>query len=181
MTATWTAPKTWSIGELVTAALLNTHMRDNLEWLYARRMDILHYQDQKASGTNGATITSGAWRTRELNTEVVDTGGFGSVASNQVTLASGIYLAFFVLQIGNGGNRGRLRNVTDSTNLVDGTTMGPTAGNAGPSIGLGRFSLAATKTLELQQWSGTTVQAGLAISTGDVEVYADLLLARIGD
>ncbi|MGH7206831.1 MAG: hypothetical protein ACREI2_11550, partial [Nitrospiraceae bacterium] len=25
----WTNPKTWSIGELVTAAMLNTHVRDN--------------------------------------------------------------------------------------------------------------------------------------------------------
>lgn len=26
----WTTPKTWSVGELVTAALVNTHLRDNL-------------------------------------------------------------------------------------------------------------------------------------------------------
>lgn len=36
----WTNPKTWSVGELVTAANLNTHVRDNLnvigEHLYAR-------------------------------------------------------------------------------------------------------------------------------------------------
>lgn len=35
MTATWTAPRTWNVGELVTAALLNTHLRDNMEWLKA--------------------------------------------------------------------------------------------------------------------------------------------------
>lgn len=28
--ATWTAPRTWVAGETVTAALLNTHLRDNL-------------------------------------------------------------------------------------------------------------------------------------------------------
>lgn len=36
----WTNPKTWSVGELVTAANMNTHVRDNLnnigERLYAR-------------------------------------------------------------------------------------------------------------------------------------------------
>ena len=26
----WTAPKTWTVGEGVTAALMNTHLRDNL-------------------------------------------------------------------------------------------------------------------------------------------------------
>lgn len=30
---TWTIPKTWSTGELVTASLLNTHLRDNLDAL----------------------------------------------------------------------------------------------------------------------------------------------------
>lgn len=33
MTATWTAPRTWISGEIVTAALLNSHLRDNLDWL----------------------------------------------------------------------------------------------------------------------------------------------------
>lgn len=29
----WTSPKTWSVAEKVTAALMNTHLRDNLLWL----------------------------------------------------------------------------------------------------------------------------------------------------
>lgn len=29
----WTAPRTWVAGEVVTAALLNTHVRDNLSYL----------------------------------------------------------------------------------------------------------------------------------------------------
>jgi len=29
----WTAPKTYAVGELVTAAILNTHIRDNLKYL----------------------------------------------------------------------------------------------------------------------------------------------------
>lgn len=33
MTALWTPPRTWAVGELVTAGLLNTHVRDNLEFL----------------------------------------------------------------------------------------------------------------------------------------------------
>jgi hypothetical protein len=33
MTAVWTPPRTWAVGELATAAMLNTHVRDNLDWL----------------------------------------------------------------------------------------------------------------------------------------------------
>lgn len=33
MTATWTTPRTWAVNELVTPDLLNTQLRDNLEYL----------------------------------------------------------------------------------------------------------------------------------------------------
>ena len=33
MTATWTSNRTWVAGEIVTAALMNTYIRDNLDWL----------------------------------------------------------------------------------------------------------------------------------------------------
>jgi hypothetical protein len=33
MPAIWSAPRSWSTGELVTAALLNAHLRDNLDFL----------------------------------------------------------------------------------------------------------------------------------------------------
>lgn len=33
MTAVWSLPRTWATGELVTASLLNTHLRDNLEFI----------------------------------------------------------------------------------------------------------------------------------------------------
>lgn len=36
MTALWTPPRTWTVGELVTAGLLNTHLRDNLEFVKAQ-------------------------------------------------------------------------------------------------------------------------------------------------
>lgn len=34
---------------------------------------IVILQDQKAQNTDGGTFTSGAWRTRDLNTKVTDT------------------------------------------------------------------------------------------------------------
>ena len=35
--------------------------------------NLLHIQDQKASGTSGGTFTTGAWQTRVLNTELTNT------------------------------------------------------------------------------------------------------------
>lgn len=33
----WTTPRTWTTGEIVTAAMMNTHVRDNLNALFSRR------------------------------------------------------------------------------------------------------------------------------------------------
>tara|TARA_Y100000310_G_scaffold36243_1_gene34134 strand:- start:884 stop:1480 length:597 start_codon:yes stop_codon:yes gene_type:complete len=48
--------------------------------------------DQKSAGTDGGTFTSGAWRTRDLNTEIADPDGIVSISSNQFTLGAGSYL-----------------------------------------------------------------------------------------
>ena len=48
--------------------------------------------DQKANGTNAGSFTSGAWRTRDLNTTIGNNTITGSsLSSNQFTLPSGTY------------------------------------------------------------------------------------------
>ena len=48
--------------------------------------------DQKAQNTDGGTATSGAWRTRDLQTEIADPDGIVSISSDQFTLGAGSYL-----------------------------------------------------------------------------------------
>ena len=48
--------------------------------------------DQKTAGSTGGTFTSGAWRTRDLNTEIADPSGIVAIASEQFTLGAGTYL-----------------------------------------------------------------------------------------
>lgn len=51
MTPTWTQPRTWATGEIVTAAQLNSHLRDNLEYLHLREETALnHFACSSASG-----------------------------------------------------------------------------------------------------------------------------------
>ena len=44
--------------------------------------------DQKASSADGGTFTNGAWRTRDLNTEISDADSIVIIARNQFTLAA---------------------------------------------------------------------------------------------
>src|SRR5687768_2319629 len=80
--------------------------------------DILHLVDEKAANTAGGTFTTGAWRTRTLNTEKLDEIT-STLASNQFTLPAGTYNivasapAFFVSR-----HQTRLRNITDGTTTL---------------------------------------------------------------
>ena len=58
MTASWTLPRTWATGEIVTAAQLNTHLRDNLEYLKLQNDTPLNHFTCTASATYSTTSTS---------------------------------------------------------------------------------------------------------------------------
>lgn len=149
-------------------------------------------QDRKTSGTNGGTFTSGSWQTRDLNTIVDDAGTIASVSSNQFTLPAGTYRirakcpAQYVYQ-----HQGRLYNITDtavqqSTGGFDilGTSE-YTAALAATSyvtstVIEGRFTIAGTKTFEIQHQCGTTKTGdgfGVAGSLG-AEVYTTVELIK---
>ncbi len=189
MPATWDGTaKTWSTGELVTAALLNTELRDRMEYLedLLAANNYVLIRDQQTSGTDGGTFTNGAWRTRVLNTEVSDTGSLAALSSNQVTLAAGTYLFRGVAPAGPvGHHQARLQNVTDGATLLTGMSSQSTAGAlSGTNAEVrGIFTIAAGKALELQHRCQTTAATnGLGVAASyDLEVYAVAEFIRIGD
>jgi len=79
--------------------------------------------DQKSNGTDGGTFTNGAWRTRDLNTEISDPDGIVSISSNQFTLGSGTYLiswsapAYVCAR-----HQSKLYDITGSADLVSGSS-----------------------------------------------------------
>lgn len=143
-----------------------------------KALDYLEYRDEKASGTNGGTATSGSWFTRTLNTEAFDTGGIGSLAANVITLPAGTYECDIdvpgsdVTQ-----HQARLYNVTGTAVLLYGsTTAGTTAGGFGTSHSriTGRFTLAGATEIQVEHRVATTkadTGLGAAASFGNVEVY----------
>jgi len=90
--------------------------------------------DQKGWNNHGGTFTSGAWRTRDLNTILFDgdligntTGAIGvTVNSNAFTLPSGTYtIDYTVPSFRINRTSCRLYNVTDSEVVGGGTTIIP--------------------------------------------------------
>jgi len=143
----------------------------------------LHLQDQKTSGTEGGNFTSGAWRTRTLNTEVTDTIG-STLSSNQFTLPAGTYYveasapAYSV-----GRHLSRLQNITDATTTLLGTSevTVTTTSIVTRSFVLGQFTISGTKTFELQhqcQTTNATNGFGGATSLG-TEIYAEVRVWKV--
>lgn len=149
------------------------------------------YQDQKAAGTEGGTFTSGSWQTRTLNTEVFDPSGIGSLASNQVTLATGTYFLVAKAPVGRTGNIGprsqlRIRDVTNGVTIGRGQASRPGSAtsvvdNSAVDQACGRIVVTGTVAVEVQHRTDQTVSTsglGWAANFDETEVYAELVVYK---
>lgn len=150
---------------------------------------ILHIQHQESSGTSGGSSVAGAWTTRTLNTEVTNEITGASLATDQITLPAGTYeiQADGVVAGGANGNNSilRFRNTTDSDTVAIGIAGEVGTGsehNVRPTL-RGKFTIGATKVFALQyygQGSLATTGLGQPITSGEVEVYADVYIRKVG-
>ncbi len=146
---------------------------------------LLHIQDQKSSGTDGGTFTSGSWQTRDLNTTLTNEITGASLSSNQITLPAGTYyVRAHAASFSNQENKVKIRNTTDSTDVLIGSTSYGSSSNGGFSFSevRGRFTLASTKTIELQHRCSTTKSTngfGRACGYSVVEVYSDIEIRKV--
>jgi hypothetical protein len=148
-----------------------------------------HYQDQKASGTDGGDFTSGAWRLRDLNTEVYDNIGI-TLGSNLLTLPAGTYyIDASAPAFRNEWHQCRLYNNTAAAVILLGTNersgntaTGPTS-SGGRSLVRGRFVLSGSSNISIEhRTSGTRNGDGFG-SAGSVgtEVYTDVMLWKLSE
>lgn len=150
-----------------------------------RGIQYSYLREEQASGVNGGTFTSGAYRTRVLNTKAVDEIGI-TLSSDQFTLPAGTYnIRARAPAIRCDRNKTKLRNITDSTDEIVGASSFSTTGSASKvdSWVIGQFTITASKAFEIQHRC-TTTQAtngfGAATTYGDIEVYAEVLLEKLG-
>ena len=139
-------------------------------------------EDQKASGTAGGAFTSGADRTRDLNTYVYNGLGLGAISGNQFVLPAGTYeVAFEALAYEVNGHQSLLYNVTDAA--VVGRGMNSRAIPAtSPTIsaGVARFTIAGIRTFELRHRCALTGSFGQALGFGSIpEVYARVVIRKL--
>ena len=158
----------------------------NLKTVMSVPLPFLHVQDQKATTVDGGGSTGGAYAIRTLNTVVTNTITGASLASNKITLPAGTYdLEAACIVFGSNSTKALIWNDSDSAFILVGlsqffrSTNDETANAARVS---GRFTLAAEKNLELQNYiavSRASDGLGTATDDGEIEVYADVQIRKV--
>jgi hypothetical protein len=192
----WTTPITWTAGALVTKAQMDEQVRDNMNYLFNVTHDWIIANDTRSSGTNGGGATSGAWRTRTLNTLASDDGGRASLGSNQLTLEAGTYIGWINAPVSSGSSvapglhQARLQNITAGTTIWYGSTQsiltssGVGTYETNSSVIYCIFTLATSSVLEVQHQVTTTTATtgfGAAATFGGTEQYTQAMFLRIDD
>lgn len=141
-------------------------------------------EDQKTQNTGGGTFTSGADRTRDLNTEAFDPDGIVSISSNQFTLVAGKYLVEWEAPSHNAGvNQSWLYNVTDASEVKRGSSEGNANGAnlATTSRGAAIVTITSSKAFEIRHRCGSTSATngfGYPANFG-TEVYTRVVIRKI--
>ena len=145
----------------------------------------VYLRDEKTAGTSGGTFTSGAWRTRTLNTEVEDTHNICTLSSNQFTLEAGTYRILArcpALRVNR--MKAKLYNISDATDELIGDSSFTSSGDniQTNSHIKGKFTIASSKTFEIQHRSQSSYSShgfGLSSNFGVVEVYSEVELWKL--
>jgi len=143
-------------------------------------------QHKESNNTDGGTISSGAPRTRPLNTEVIDTHDLCTLSSDQFTLEPGTWLIWAKSGVfGVRRHQATLYNDTDTSVEIEGTSeySRDTDDASNHSFIEGRFTITASKTFEIQHECETTASGngfGISSSFGlHDEVYASVILIKV--
>lgn len=143
-------------------------------------------KDVKSSGTNGGTFTSGAWRTRDLNTLTTFPSGGTNVtlSSNQLTISPGTY-SIYSKAPGNriDNHQTRFRNISNNTTtLVGSSEMSDDQKVDTSSIINDIFTVSTQSVYELQHRCSRTDNNngfGTAVGFGENEIYSIVKLVKL--
>lgn len=153
-------------------------------WVAPIGLPTLHLQDRKSQGTDGGGAISGSFNKRTLNTEVTDDRIGSTLASDQFTLPAGTYWADIrVPGYDCNGHQAKLRNVTDGADTLIGSPERSNSNDPSTtwSVIRGRFTIAGTKTFEVQHRIDTSALSANGLAANfTTEIYTDVFITKVG-
>lgn len=150
------------------------------------QVPFLWVREEQANGTNGGSSLTGN-NVRILNTVKSNTITGASLAGNQITLPAGTYYvnASSPAYASDGSARQhklRFYNVTDASVAIVGENEAYYNYNSSRSRGTGTITIAGAKAFSLYDYISlafATTGLGIAVSSGDVEVYSDVQITKL--
>ena len=140
--------------------------------------------DEKADNVGGGTFTSGAWRTRDLNTKIADPDSIVSISSNQFTLGAGSYLIEAVATAKECNRHiARIYNATTTTVVAYGMSAHASSGGSVTDTATvtARVTITGDTAFEIQHWcqsSRTSYGLGLANDASVVNKYTTVKIFK---
>ena len=142
---------------------------------------------QLASGTaSGEALPQGAWTQRRLNTVMFNSIAGASLSGNEFVLPAGTYKVDVITTSeltggGNGAIVNRLRDLTDSSTMIVGPESESNGNSNANGFIRGLFAVGAAKTFDIESFAVTApCNGGLAAGSGEVEVYVNAYIEKIG-
>ena len=137
-----------------------------------------------ATAGDRGTFTAGAWQTREINTEVVDTDNIVTLSSNQFTLQPGTYqIKFGACAYKVNRHITRLRQISPAATIASSSAQYSWASDSNLqwSRGFARLTITQATAYEIQHYCQTTQSSNgfgfqMTYSTSDyvqVEIYKE--------
>jgi hypothetical protein len=164
----WTAPRTWVTSEIVTATIMNTHVRDNLLAINSTPKVLVAH--------NGGIPQSGAgtWHTVTWDVEVYDTDGMYSAGSNdRITIqTAGVYWLYGRYKQDATDAAIAVRLLANGSTALDTHFYEYTHSHANAHVGVA-WSLAAGHYIQLQGLSHSGV--------GNSDIYTIMGAVRLSD
>ncbi len=143
--------------------------------------EIAYLRDEKVTGLNAGTCTSGSWSGRELNVMGGDTN-FITLSANRFTLQPGKYfIEATVPAFGVGAHQAKLKVIDTNSDVIVGTSMnGGTAAGSISTIA-GEIVVSVESTFEIQHRCQNTRAGnglGAAAGFGVNEVYTQIKIIK---
>jgi hypothetical protein len=145
---------------------------------------LLHVRDEKGSSAHGGSSQT-SYTKRDLNTVMTNEITGASLGSSQITLPSGTYFIFASAPVWTSDRHTvKLRNTTDSTDTILGTSEYTDAANGvqSRSFVIGRFTISAQKVFEIQhrvQTASATLGFGVSKDMSETNVYTDVQIWKV--